>query len=140
MPTIMEIVTAKMESKKLDGEIQLKSQGERMPDSELGTEINSLSAKSNNANRPSPLKSTPELNLHQPAVETKRRREEWEIIQSSERPHTVQPSQVRGYLHKKIKQPRWFFNRWHKVLIDSVSVQVLFTNSFLFMFSIDILY
>ena len=70
MPTILEIVTAKMESKKRDGEIQLKSQGERMPDSELGTEINSLSAKSNNANRPSPLKSTPELNLHQPAVET----------------------------------------------------------------------
>ena len=140
MPTIMEIVTAKMESKKLDGEIQLKSQGERMPDSELGTEINSLSAKSNNDNRPSPLKSTPELNLHQPAVETKRRREEWEIIQSFERPPTVQPSQVRGFLHKKIKQPRWFFNSWHKVLIDSVSVQVLFTNSFLFMFSRDILY
>ena len=104
--TIKEIATANLESKKRDREIQLKSLKEKMPDSELGTEINSLSAKSNNDNGPSPLKSIP--GLHQPAVKTKHRREEWEIIQSFERPPTVQPSQVRGFLHKKIQQPGWF--------------------------------
>ena len=145
MSSLREVAAepANFESKDRDTEIHLKSQSERMPDSELGTEINSLSVQSNNDNEPSLLKSIP--GLHQPAVESKRRKGEgWEIIPSFESPHTVQPqiqpTKLEGFLLKKIKQSRCFFKIWHKVLIDSVSVQVLFTNYIVFVFSRDTLY
>ena len=77
------IEPANFESK--DRDADLKSQSERMPDSELGTEINSLSVQSNNNNEPSPLKSIP--GLHQPAVESKRRKgEEWKSFPVSRAP------------------------------------------------------
>lgn len=93
-----------------------KSHSERISDSELSTETNSLSAESNNDNGRSPVKSTPSgLDLHQPAKTKHRRRgAEWEIIDSFKSLQTVDqvPTKLEGFLSKKRK---WPLKGWHKV-------------------------
>lgn len=94
-----------------------KSHSERISDSELSTETNSLSAESNNDNGRSPVKSTPSgLDLHHQPVKTKHRRRgaEWEIIDSFKSLQTGDqvPTKLEGFLLKKRK---WPLKGWHKV-------------------------
>ncbi|XP_032783250.1 oxysterol-binding protein-related protein 3 isoform X1 [Daphnia magna] len=112
-----------LDSKALDGKMErsprlrhhTKSHSERISDSELSTETNSLSAESNNENGRSPVKSTPSgLDLHQ-QVKTKQRRRgaEWEIIDSFKNLQGGDqvPSKLEGVLLKKRK---WPLKGWHK--------------------------
>ncbi|EFX82655.1 hypothetical protein DAPPUDRAFT_48987 [Daphnia pulex] len=91
-----------------------KSHSERISDSELSTETNSLSAESNNDNGRSPVKSTPSgLDLHQVKSKQRRRGAEWEIIDSFKGLQTVDqvPLKLEGVLLKKRK---WPLKGWHK--------------------------
>jgi hypothetical protein len=93
-----------------------KSHSERISDSELSTETNSLSAESNNDNGRSPVKSTPSgLDLHQVKSKQRRRGAEWEIIDSFKGLQTVDqvPNKLEGVLLKKRK---WPLKGWHKVI------------------------
>ena len=79
-----------------------KSQSERISDSELSNETNSLSAESNNDNGRSPVKSAD--NQHPPGKsKTRRRGAEWEIIDSMKfvQPVDKVPDRIEGFLLKK---------------------------------------
>ena len=89
--------------------------GQIAADSEISIENNSMStAEGTNNDLLSLVKATPSgLDLHQAAVETKRKRREWEIIHSFNSPQTVQPIQLEGFLLKRRKGP--IIKGWHKV-------------------------
>lgn len=99
-----------------------KAHSERVSDSELSAETNSLSAESNNDNGRSPVKSTLSgLDLaHQQqqassrSNKQRRRGADWEIIDSFKNLQTADqvPSRLEGVLLKKRK---WPLKGWHKV-------------------------
>ena len=84
--------------------------GQIAADSEISIENNSMStAEGTNNDLLSLVKATPSgLELHQPAVETKRK-----IIPSFDCPPKVEPTQLAGFLLKRHKGP--IIKGWHKV-------------------------
>ena len=86
--------------------------GQIATDSELSIENNSTStAEATNNDLHSSVIATPSgLDLHQAAVETKRKSI---IIQNVNCPKTVQPTQLAGFLLKRPKGP--IIKGWHKV-------------------------
>ena len=151
MSALRQIATepANLDSKAQDGKMErsprlrhhTKSHSERISDSELSTETNSLSAESNNDKGRSPVKSTPSgLDLHQP-VKTKHRRRgaEWEIIDSFKSLQTVDqiPTKLEGFLLKKRK---WPLKGWHKVVLHTVKVFFCVLIPFFFSICRGILY